>query len=1232
MTTHRSGNSRADARREGTPLIGVSEPTDERELSPVAEFAWETARVLGLYVIVPVLLLSFGAAALGYVWLMHSPVPLKSFSSRIESRINASLSGFRANIDDAFLAIGADKGVELRLTNLRITDASGDDVVSAPEAAVKFNKAALWRLDAVPERINLIQPKLAVVYSDANGFSLSIANDGPGTEASKPRPETALDPAAPHDPATHAGGTAKPAAGFHRIDIAKVLADASQRARQGDETENLLRKFGVLDAIVSVTDNGKVSEIHVEEATVDLDHTARNSVISGEATINSRERPWHLSFRMEEASETDAIKLTANVERFVPRTLAKLSPRLVLLDALDTPMTGALAVNLSTSGDVRSADLALNVEQGSIVLPSLGNAPMQLDSGQLALRYDAGKRQVALAPSPLNWAGGRITLAGSISSDPPGADPPQWHFELQGTDGVLSAEEFKLPAMPIDEFKASGRVIPAEGLVQLSEFLLRAGGGAVTANGEVINGAGPPSTRIEAAISPMPLATLKTIWPRAVAPTARTWVGEQVKKASLQAASLKFLSGRFLDSEDALVDAVPNASRERLSASLEVTDLNMEPLPRSLPIEAPRALLRMENSSLEVNVPDAAIVAGPEHRLPLKGVRLTVVDVRHDAPIAELALKSQTTLPILIETLNRSQLHLAGQGPLPIEGIEGKVDGEIKISMPLVNDSSLPKAVGKARISDIRGTIKDYHVDLKGGTIDVDVSDIGVVAKGDLTINGVLAKLQMHRILEGAPEAQPPMTITASLDNADRTQLGLDVNHLIQGAMPIEITVTQKTDAPALVHVRGDLTNAELLLSGVAWKKPVGRPASLEFDLGAAGPGKINLNNFKVVGDNIAIDGSAVVEERPEGREVSEFSFPNFSINVVSRLAVRGTMSDKRIWTVSAKGSTFEAKDVFRSMLALGNKEDVIKPRHPAAGVDFTADIDTVIGNSEISLRKMKVKYSERGDKIVALEADGMLEGGNPVMMELKPGGPRIAYAKASDAGSMLKMIGLYPNIKGGRMELEVKLDGQGAVDKSGVLSIDNFRVLGDPIISEVYSSAEGGPGSAPKKPAERQVFEFQRMEVPFSIGHDQFVLDDSYLRGPLMGASIRGRVDFNARRVNLGGTYIPLQGINAAVCDIPLFGPLVAGFDCQGVFGITYAIQGPMSGPEVIVNPLSMFTPGILRGIMELTSPNPQVQERAPKRPAAEQRVRASSTNPERGSAVDGWSSETTPGGTKKK
>ncbi len=117
------------------------------------------------------------------------------------------------------------------------------------------------------------------------------------------------------------------------------------------------------------------------------------------------------------------IKLTANIERFIPRALARISPRLALLDALDTPMTGELAVDLSSAGEIRTADLALKLDRGSVFLPTLGNAPMELDSGQLALRYEAGKQQLTLAPSTLNWAGSRVTLVGSVSSEPPAKRP-----------------------------------------------------------------------------------------------------------------------------------------------------------------------------------------------------------------------------------------------------------------------------------------------------------------------------------------------------------------------------------------------------------------------------------------------------------------------------------------------------------------------------------------------------------------------------------------------------------------------------------------------------------------------------------------------------------------------------------------------------------------------------------------------------------------------------------------
>jgi hypothetical protein len=144
--------------------------------------------------------------------------------------------------------------------------------------------------------------------------------------------------------------------------------------------------------------------------------------------------------------------------------------------------------------------------------------------------------------------------------------------------------------------------------------------------------------------------------------------------------------------------------------------------------------------------------------------------------------------------------------------------------------------------------------------------------------------------------------------------------------------------------------------------------------------------------------------------------------------------------------------------------------------------------------------------------------------------------------------------------------------------------------------------------------------------------MEEAYLRGPLFGASIRGKIDFKMHRINLGGTYIPLQGLNAALCEIPLVGVIITGPKCEGVWGMTFAIQGGMDRPEVIVNPLSMLTPGILREITQMTNPNPRVQRRGEESPtqASDEGVRSSGTKarpagPRTSSdTIDGWNSQT--------
>ncbi len=116
-------------------------------------------------------------------------------------------------------------------------------------------------------------------------------------------------------------------------------------------------------------------------------------------------------------------------------------------------------------------------------------------------------------------------------------------------------------------------------------------------------------------------------------------------------------------------------------------------------------------------------------------------------------------------------------------------------------------------------------------------------------------------------------------------------------------------------------------------------------------------------------------------------------------------------------------------------------------------------------------------------------------------------------------------------------------------------------------------------------------MRVPFSVGHGQFVMHDGAINGQLVSASMRGKVDFRAQTLNVGGTYVPMSGLMRAPAPIPVIGPLLTGPRGEGIFGITFAIQGSMAKPQVMVNPLSIITPGIFREIFQMTPEDPRVQ-----------------------------------------
>jgi hypothetical protein len=352
------------------------------------------------------------------------------------------------------------------------------------------------------------------------------------------------------------------------------------------------------------------------------------------------------------------------------------------------------------------------------------------------------------------------------------------------------------------------------------------------------------------------------------------------------------------------------------------------------------------------------------------------------------------------------------------------------------------------------------------------------------------------------------------------------------------------------------------------------------------------------------------------------------------------------VWDVKATGQTFDGRDFFRSMFSVGQSEEA--PRSgERSGVDLKAEIQTVLGFSDTSLRSVRLALSRRSDALTALTARGLLDGGRALDVGLRQGtsGRRIIDARSDDAGQVLKLVGIYPSIQGGRLKLDVDLDGRGVVEKNGVLFVEAFQVLGDPVVSEVFQISSDGTAtvessSRARPRVVRQVFDFDWMRAPFFIGNQEVVLRDTEIRGPLFGALMNGKANFRNRTVDLGGSYIPLQGLNAAIGAIPGIGQLLAGPKGEGILGITFLVKGPMAQPQVTVNPLALLTPGVTRELMQMTNPTPTITpaQPKPKAPATTSRAKASSApastatgSPQSGRPVlpriqDGWSSRTTP------
>jgi hypothetical protein len=192
--------------------------------------------------------------------------------------------------------------------------------------------------------------------------------------------------------------------------------------------------------------------------------------------------------------------------------------------------------------------------------------------------------------------------------------------------------------------------------------------------------------------------------------------------------------------------------------------------------------------------------------------------------------------------------------------------------------------------------------------------------------------------------------------------------------------------------------------------------------------------------------------------------------------------------------------------------------------------------------------------------------------------GSRSVTLTSGDFGGLLKATNAYDLISGGVLRVDGTYDDRVPNHPlSGHEEMDNFTLGDAPTVAKalaamtLYGVVDLMQG--------RGLF-FRKMIVPFHLADRRLELIQARAYSSSLGLTAHGSVDLPNNRFDMQGTIVPAYFFNALLGHIPLIGKYFSPEKGGGVFAAKYELVGPIDDPQVHVDPLSLITPGFLRGL----------------------------------------------------
>src|SRR5579863_1822932 len=122
----------------------------------------------------------------------------------------------------------------------------------------------------------------------------------------------------------------------------------------------------------------------------------------------------------------------------------------------------------------------------------------------------------------------------------------------------------------------------------------------------------------------------------------------------------------------------------------------------------------------------------------------------------------------------------------------------------------------------------------------------------------------------------------------------------------------------------------------------------------------------------------------------------------------------------------------------------------------------------------------------------------------------------------------------------------------------------------------------------------FTHIVVPFRSNGTDLIVDEAHAYNSSLGLTTSGRINWSSGQTAITGTIVPAYFFNSMLGQLPLVGRIFSPEKGGGVFAARFGVDGSLDDPKVSINPVSVLTPGFLRGIFGGSGPPPPTKDTA--------------------------------------